>query len=390
VIAVPLPLSGVKVVDLTRILSGPFCTMMLADMGADVVKVEGPRDGDPVRKLGTIVDGMSWYFAAFNRNKRSVALDLRSDEGMEMLEQMLARADVLVENYRPGVLDEMGLTESRLKEINPRLIVASINGYGATGPYAERPAFDFVIQAMSGLMSVNGTPESGPLRSGTPITDIMAGLYAAFGVVCALRARNQNQSGQRVEASMLGAIMSTFAYMASDHLATGELPVPTGNDHPIAAPYGLFTASDGEIAVAPSTEAVLNRFLGAIGLPALREDPRFATNALRMQNRKALNELVNRQVITDTQATWVRRLNDAGVPCGLVQNMKQALSDPQVLHQEFVIEVEHPGHGSVKMIGFPVKLSNTPCEARLPAPAHGAHTQEVFQDWGISTAGRGR
>jgi CoA:oxalate CoA-transferase len=390
VIAVPLPLSGVKVVDLTRILSGPFCTMMLADMGADVVKVEGPRDGDPVRKLGTIVDGMSWYFAAFNRNKRSVALDLRSDEGMELLEQMLARADVLVENYRPGVLDEMGLTESRLKEINPRLIVASINGYGATGPYAERPAFDFVIQAMSGLMSVNGTPESGPLRSGTPITDIMAGLYAAFGVVCALRARNQNQSGQRVEASMLGAIMSTFAYMASDHLATGELPVPTGNDHPIAAPYGLFTASDGEIAVAPSTEAVLNRFLGAIGLPALREDPRFATNALRMQNRKALNELVNRQVITDTQATWVRRLNDAGVPCGLVQNMKQALSDPQVLHQEFVIEVEHPGHGSVKMIGFPVKLSNTPCEARLPAPAHGAHTQEVFQDWGISTAGRGR
>jgi CoA:oxalate CoA-transferase len=388
--AVPLPLSGVKVVDLTRILSGPFCTMMLADMGADVVKVEGPRDGDPVRKLGTIVDGMSWYFAAFNRNKRSVALDLRSDEGMELLEQMLARADVLVENYRPGVLAEMGLTESRLKEINPRLIVASINGYGATGPYAERPAFDFVIQAMSGLMSVNGTPESGPLRSGTPITDIMAGLYAAFGVVCALRARNQNQSGQRVEASMLGAIMSTFAYMASDHLATGKLPVPTGNDHPIAAPYGLFTASDGEIAVAPSTEAVLDRFLDAIGLPALREDPRFATNPLRMQNRKALNELVNRQVITDTQATWVRRLNAAGVPCGLVQNMKQALSDPQVLHQEFVIEVEHPGHGPVKMIGFPVKLSDTPCEARLPAPGHGAHTQEVLQDWGISAAGRGR
>jgi crotonobetainyl-CoA:carnitine CoA-transferase CaiB-like acyl-CoA transferase len=384
--AVQLPLSGVKVVDLTRILSGPFCTMMLADMGADVVKVEGLDQGDPIRKLGTIVDGMSWYFAAFNRNKRSIALDLRSAEGRELLERMLAKADVLVENFRPGVLDEMGLTEARLKEINPRLVVASINGYGATGPYADRPAFDFVIQAMSGLMSVNGTPESGPLRSGPPITDILAGLYAAFGVVCALKARDHNQLGQRVEASMLGAVMSTFAYLASDHLATGKLPVATGNDHPITAPYGLFTASDGEIAVAPSTEAVLDRFLDAIGLGDLREDARFATNTLRLQHRGELNTLVNRHVVTDTQANWVRRLNEAGVPCALVQNLQQALSDPQVLHQQFVVEVEHPGHGPVKMIGFPVKLSDTPCLARRPAPGHGVHTQEVLQDWGIAQA----
>jgi crotonobetainyl-CoA:carnitine CoA-transferase CaiB-like acyl-CoA transferase len=183
---------------------------------------------------------------------------------------------------------------------------------------------------------------------------------------------------------MLGAIMSSFAYLASDHLATGKLPVPTGNDHPIAAPYGLFTASDGEIAVAPSTEAVLDRFLEAIGLGELRADPRFATNTLRLQNRTSLNALVNRHVLADTQANWVRRLNEAGVPCALVQNLAQALNDPQVLHQQFVMEVDHPGHGPVRMIGFPVKLSDTPCQATRPAPGHGVHTREVFEDWGIA------
>lgn len=380
----PAPLNGIRVVDLTRILSGPFCTMLLGDMGADVVKIEAPGQGDPIRQAGAGAEGLSWYFAAFNRNKRSVVLDLRAPEGREMLAALLERADVLVENFRPGVLAEMGFADARLQALNPRLVVASINGYGATGPYADRPAFDFVIQAMSGFMSVNGKPEDAPLRSGLPITDLVAGLYAAFGIVNALHARSRTGCGQRVEAAMMNGIMSMFAYLASDYLATGVPPARCGNDHPITAPYGLFHTADGAIAVAPSTEAILRRFLRELALEHMLEDPRFQTNNLRMRNRADLDALINAQLQSDGQENWVRRLNKAGVPCGLVQDIGQALSDPQVLHQEMVIEVEHPGHGAVRMLGFPVKLSDTPCQLRHPAPAHGAHTQQVLREWGVA------
>ncbi len=378
-----LPLAGIRVVDLTRILSGPFCTMMLADMGADVVKVEGPGDGDPIRNIGARVEGLSWYFASFNRNKRSLVADLRSEQGRATLGALLERADVLVENFRPGVLAKMGFDEAMLGRLNPRLIVASVNGYGSSGPYSQRPAFDFVIQAMSGFMSLNGERDGPPLRSGPPLTDIVAGVYAAFGIVNALRVRDRTGVGQRVEASMMAAIMSTFAYFAADHLATGELPVRTGNDHPIASPYGLFTASDGDIAVAPSTEAVLAKFLATIGLLHLLTEPRFATNALRVANRAELNVLIDARLRADTQRHWVEKLNAAGVPCGIVQNLAQALTDPQTIQQETVVEIEHPGHGAVRMLGFPVKLSGTPCEVRHPAPQYGAHTDEVLRDWGV-------
>ncbi|MFL9921534.1 CoA transferase [Paraburkholderia fungorum] len=375
------PLSGIKVVDLTRILSGPFCTMLLGDMGADVVKIEGPADGDPIRRQGTIVAGLSTYFASFNRNKRSVAADLRTETGKQFVTALLERADVLVENFRPGVLAKMGFSEARLEEINPRLIVASINGYGSTGPYASRPAFDFVTQAMSGFVSLNGDENGKQYRSGIPITDLAAGLYTAFGIVNALRARDLNGTGQRVEASMMDSIISLFAWYASDHLATGKTPQRSGNDHPITSPYGMFNASDGHIAIAPSTEPILDRLLDVIGLPDLRRDPRFATNELRMQNRTALNQIINGKIAEDTQSNWVHRLNEAGVPCGLVQDLSAALADPQVLHQQMVMQVEHPGHGEVRMLGFPVKLSDTPCKVRYPAPDLGAHTREIIDDW---------
>lgn len=380
------PLAGIKVVDLTRILSGPFCTMLLGDMGADVVKIEPPGEGDPIRAQGTIVNGLSTYFASFNRNKRSMTLDLRSDDGRRMLAAMLEKADVLVENFRPGVLDAMGFGKDRLDALNPRLIVASINGYGSSGPYAQRPAFDFIAQAMSGFMSLNGSERDAPLRTGVPACDLLAGLYAAFGVVNALRARDLTGRGQRVEAAMVDSVMSLFAWYASDHLATGEPPVRSGNDHPITAPYGMFTASDGEIAVAASTEAVLDRFLAEIGLPDLRQDPRFATNALRMQHRDALNALIDGHVLADTQQNWVLRLNRAGVPCGIVQNLAEAFADPQTLHREMVMPVEHPGHGVVRMLGFPVKLSDTPCRVRHPAPGHGQHNGDVARDWQLAHA----
>ena len=357
--------------------------MLLGDMGADVIKIEGPKEGDPVRNAGAIVNDLSWYFASFNRNKRSMALDLRSEHGKDILRKLIQRSDVLVENFRPGVLAEMGFDEASLEQINPRLIVASINGYGSTGPYADRPTFDFVVQAMSGFMSTNGGLEHPALRSGPPITDLVAGLYAAFGIVCALRARELTGRGQRVDAGMMTSMLSMFAYLASDYLATGQLATRTGNDHPIASPYGLFSAIDGEIAVAPSTEDVLFRFLSILDLAHLLSDERFKTNELRLIHRKELNSLINERLKTDTQTSWINRLNSGGVPCGRVQNVGEALNDPQMIHQEMVLEVDHPSHGLVKMVGFPLKLSETPCSVRFPAPKHGEHTREILEELGM-------
>lgn len=378
-----LPLSGVRVIDLTRILSGPFCSMMLADLGADVIKLEPPVTGDPVRGQGMIVDGLSWYFASFNRNKRSLAVDLRSPEGLQVLERLLRQADILTENFRPGVLDKMGLTAERLADINSDLIVVSVNGYGSTGPYADRPAFDFIAQAMSGYMATNGTPTTGPLRTAPPLTDLIAGLYAALAAVAALRSREAGGPAQRVEASMMMSMMSMLAYLSANTLATGKDPVPTGNDHPIASPYGLFRASDGDIAVAPSTIPITQRFLTVLGLGHLLDDPRFSTNAWRLENRAALTVQINAALADGTQTEWIEKLNAAGVPCGRVQTLTEALNDPQVAAQEMILSVTHPGHGDVRMTGFPMKFSETPLRLRHPAPDLGADGIEILQDAGF-------
>jgi crotonobetainyl-CoA:carnitine CoA-transferase CaiB-like acyl-CoA transferase len=380
-----LPLSGVQVIDLTRILSGPFCSMLLADLGADVVKIEAPG-GDPVRQQGHVVEGLSWYFAGFNRNKRSVELDLRAPEGVAVLERMLAGADILTVNFRPGILDRMGLTEVRLREINPDLIVVSVNGYGSDGPYADRPAFDFIAQAMSGYMATNGTPETGPLRTAPPITDLVAGLYAALGAVAALRGREAGGPAQRVEASMMMSMMSMLAYLSSNALATGRDLVPTGNDHPIASPYGLFQTADGDIAVAPSTGAIVRRFLRELGLETMLEDARFATNEMRLRHRAELNARINAALTGGTQDEWIERLNRAGVPSGRVQSVTEALSDPQVAAQEMVLRVPHPGHGEVAMTGFPMKFSETPLKLRHPTPDLGADGRAVLRAAGYGEA----
>lgn len=378
-----LPLSGVRVIDLTRILSGPFCSMLLGDLGADVTKIETPG-GDPVRQQGHKVNGLSWYFAAFNRNKKSLELNLRDPDGIAVLERLLAGADILTENFRPGILDRMGLTEARLREINPDLIVVSVNGYGSTGPYADRPAFDFIAQAMSGYMATNGTPETGPLRTAPPITDLVAGLYAALGAVAALRGRESGGPAQRVESSMMMSMLSMMAYLSSNALVTGRDPVPTGNDHPIAAPYGLFRAADGDIAVAPSTDAIVRRFLGELGLDHLLSDPRFESNEMRLRHRAALNGLINDALAGDTQDRWIARLNRAGVPSGRVQSMTEALADPQVAAQEMVLQVPHGARGDVGMTGFPIKFSETPLQVRHPTPELGADGKAALLAAGLT------
>jgi len=376
------PLSGIRVVDLTRVLSGPFSTMLLADMGADVIKVETGQ-GDPVRQQGDGSRGLSWYFASFNRNKRSIVLDLRQEDGKRVLEKLLAGADVLVENFRPGVLGAMGFTEARLAEINPRLVVASINGYGSTGPYVDRPAFDFIAQAMSGFMATTGAPGGEPMRAAPPITDLIAGLYCAYGVVNALRARDLTGKGQRVEAAMVNGMLSMLAYLSSEYFATGKEPERTGNDHPIASPYGLFHARDGAIAVAPATPDILAKFMRELGLAAHLERPDLKTAEQRRAARPELNALVDAALGVETQDYWIARLNKAGVPAGKVLTIAEVFSDPQIAAQEMAIDIEHPGHGTVRMVGFPVKLSGTPCVVRRPAPELGAHTGEVLAEIGL-------
>jgi crotonobetainyl-CoA:carnitine CoA-transferase CaiB-like acyl-CoA transferase len=379
-----VPLSGIRVLDLTRILAGPFCTMILADMGADVIKVETPGIGDPLRQQGAKRDGLSWYFAGFNRNKRSLSLNLRSEAGKDVLARLIAGCDVLVENYRPGVLDRMGFGEERLKQLKPDLVYANISGFGTTGPYRDRPSFDFIAQAMSGFMAVTGPAGGEPMRAGPPIADLVAGLYGAIGVCAALVRRGRSGAGVTVGSSLNNGLISLLAYLAANHFATGEEPRRTGNDHPIVSPYGMFRTADGEVALAPSQEQSYQRLVDALSLPELREDPRFRTNDLRVANRTAMNEAVEARLRTNTTEYWIETLNAAGVPCGRVLGLGEVFADPQVADQEMVLSQEHPGHGTVRMLGFPIKFADAPCRLRRPAPEIGADTAAVLCEFGYA------
>lgn len=379
----PMPLDGFRVIDLTRILSGPFCTMLLADMGAEVIKIEPPGRGDPVRGQGTLVDGASAYFAQFNRNKKSVTLDLYTVEGKAILAELVRGADVIVDNFRPGVMAKMGFGRDRLDALNPGIVSASVTGFGSTGPYAQRPAFDFITQAMSGLLSVNGTPDQ-PLRSAPPISDLLAGLYAALGIVAALQARGRTGRGQHVETALFTATQSILAYLSAEYFATGRVPERTGNDHPLVAPYGLYACDDGEIAIAPSNDTVLRKLLEALGVPELLDDPRYDTNPKRMARRDELKAILESRLAGRPRAEWIDRLNAAGVPCGRLMDLDEVFHDPQTLAQEMVIEVPRPGGGgTIRTTGYPVKFSETPCRTRGGVPELGEHTGDVLQALGL-------
>jgi CoA:oxalate CoA-transferase len=382
-----MPLTGVKVLDLTRVLSGPFCTALLGDLGADVIKVEAP-EGDSVRGQGAIKDGLSWYFAQFNRNKRSIRLDLRKPEAKAILARLIAQSDVLVENFRPGVLERLGFSDARLHALRPSLLICSINGFGGSGPYKDRPAFDFIAQAMSGFMSVNGRADDPPLRSGLPISDLVAGLYAALSITAAVPHARATGRGQRVEISLTNGLVSLLAYIATNYFATGQAPERSGNDHPIAAPYGLFPTRDGQIAIAPADDAFFRRLADALGEPSLKADPLYATQSARVANRARINAIVGGKLVANTTDYWVETLNAAGVPCGPVNSIAEVFQDPQILTQEMVMDVPHAGHGIVRMLGFPIKLSETPCRMRRSAPALGEHSDEILEELGCSASDR--
>jgi crotonobetainyl-CoA:carnitine CoA-transferase CaiB-like acyl-CoA transferase len=377
-----LPLSGLRVVDLTRILAGPFCSMLLADMGAEVIKIETPGVGDPVRRQGVVREGLSWYFAGFNRNKRSLTLNLRHPEGRPVLEKLIAGSDVLVENFRPGVLAMIGFDAARLAALNPALVYCNVTGFGTSGPYRDRPSFDFVAQAMSGFMSVTGEPDGAPMRAGPPIADLVAGLYGALGVCAALVRRGRTGNGETVGASLNNGMISMLGFLAANYLATGDQPPRTGNDHAIVAPYGLFRTKDGEVALAPSQEQSYQRLIDALGMPELRDRPEFSSNELRVKNRRAINTAIEERLSEGTSDYWIDRLNAAGVPCDRVMSLPEVFADSQVIDQEMVVSTEHPGHGEVRMLGFPIKFTEAPCRLYRPAPDLGADTDAVLQELG--------
>ncbi len=379
-----MQLSGIRVVDLTRILAGPYCSMLLADMGAEVIKVEPPGSGDPVRRQGAVRDGLSWYFAAFNRNKRSLTLDLRNPEGCGILAKLIARADVLVENFRPGVLDAIGFDAARRRALNPSLVYCHLTGFGATGPYRDRPSFDFIAQAMSGFMSTTGEPEGAPMRAGPPIADLVAGLQGALGICAALVRRARTGEGETVGASLNNAMIGMLGFLAANYLATGAAPPRTGNDHAIVAPYGMFRTADGEIAIAPSQEQSYQRLLDALELPEFRDRPEFRTNDLRVEHRAAVNAAVEARLAGHTSDYWIDKLNTAGVPCDRVKGLAEALADPQTIDQEMVVRAEHPGHGEVAMLGFPIKFAEAPCRLHRPAPDLGADSDAILRELGCA------
>lgn len=379
-----MQLQGIRVVDLSRIVSGPFCSMFLADMGAEVIKIEDVAGGDPIRAQGEIVGGMGHYFASYNRNKKSLTLNLRHADGMAVLRKLIATADVVVDNYRPGVMPGMGLDRAALERLKPGIVSCHITGFGLDGPYRDRPAFDFIAQAMSGFMSVNGEDGEPPMRAAPPITDLVAGAYAAMGVCAALVRRARTGLGEEVSTSLTDGMVSMLSFLATNFFATSRLPARTGNDHALVAPYGLFDASDGQVAIAPSNDQVYDKLLDALDLGELRDHPEFATNRDRFARREAINERINAKTRERPIAHWLAVLNEAGVPCGRVLDLREVFDDPQIRHQRMRITIDHPRHGPIDVLGFPIKFADEPCRIHRPPPDLGADADALLAELGYA------
>ena len=380
-----LPLEGITVLDLTQIMAGPVCTMLLADMGANVIKVEKPGGGDDTRRMGPPFTG-EWAsgFLALNRNKRSLALNLRDDAGQEVFKRLLKDADVVVENFRPGVMDRLGLGYDSLSEIKPGLVYCSISGFGATGPYRNRGGFDLVAQGMSGLMSITGFPDGPPAKVGVPITDISAGTQAAFGILSAYIHALKTGKGQMVDASLMEAGIFYTIWESSLYFSEGEIPGPLGSAHRVSAPYQALRTSDGHINVGAATQSTWEQFCRATGLEHLIEDERFRRPGDRKAREKELAELLESTLSQQTTGYWLELLEQAGVVAGPIYNMKQVYEDPQVHAREMVVNLEDGELGTLRNIGVPVKLSETPGSVRRRAPALGEHSREVLSDAGYT------
>ena len=381
----PGALDGLTVIDLTRVLSGPYCTMMLADMGARVIKVEQPGRGDDTRAWGPpFQNGESAYFLSINRNKESVTLNLKHPEGRRVLDALIERADVLVENFRPGTLERMGLGYADLAQQRPDLVYCSISGFGQTGPRRREPGYDAVMQGEGGLMSITGAPDGPGYRLGIAIVDIVAGMFSAYGIAVALLARERTGRGQYIDVGMLDSVAALLTYQAGIHFTTGEAPGRLGNRHPSITPYETLEAADGELVVAVGNDQLWRTFCGVIGAEALADDARFRTNKDRVAARDALRPLLVERMRTRPAAEWIERLKAAGIPCGGVRDLAQVFADPQLIERAMVVALDHPVAGAIRQLGVPIKMSGTPGAVRTPPPALGQHTEAILGELGMS------
>jgi len=374
-------LDNIKVLDLTRVLAGPYATMILADLGADVIKVEMPKTGDDSRSFGPYVNNESAYFMSINRNKRSMTLNLKTEKGKEIFLEMIKKVDVVVENFRPGTMEKLGLGYEYLSTINPKLIYAASSGYGHSGPYSKRAAYDAVVQAMGGIMSITGQKDGKPTRVGTSIGDIAAGMFTAIGILAAVVNRESTGKGQKVDVAMLDCQVAMLENAIARYAVTGEAPKPNGNRHPSIVPFETFETSDGEIMVAAGNDALWAKLCEAIERPELINDERFMKNPLRNENYDELRPLLASAFKVKTINEWQDILDKAGVPNGPINTIDKVVKDPQVLAREMIVEIDHPVAGKTKMPGVPIKLSDTPGSIRTPAPILGQHAEELLKEF---------
>jgi formyl-CoA transferase len=376
-------LNGIRVLDVTQVMAGPFCAMLLCDMGADVIKVEAPY-GDSSRRMAGGSGNDSAAFNAVNRGKRGIVVDLKTKSGAGILRHLSESADVLIENYRPGVMSKLGLGYDQLKEINPQLIYASISGYGQTGPAAEKGGFDLVAQGVSGLMSVTGEPGRAPIKAGIPVTDLGAGLFAVCGILAALQYRERTGRGQQIDAALVDAGLALSVWETTELFSRGTVPGPLGSAHRMSAPYQAIRCADGYITLGAANDRLFGRLATLLGHPEWCDDPRFSSDGQRVGNRTALAEEIESVTSRESRSHWLEALEAQDIPCGPINNYEEAINDPHIQARDMVVETDHPTLGRIKTLGTPIKMSETPLTPGRPAPLLGEHTEDVLLEAGYS------
>lgn len=379
-------LDGIKIIDVSRVLAGPFCSMILGDLGAEVIKIEHYKTGDDTRGWGPpFVEGESAYYLCANRNKQSITLNLKSKEGKEIFRRLVSTGDVVVQNFKAGTLEKMGFGYEQLKEINPSLILASITGFGTTGPYKDLPGYDYIIQAMSGLMSITGEREGRPVKVGVAIADVLTGLYTCIAILSALHHRNCTGEGQEIDISLLDCQVSSLINVASNYLCSGAIPERMGNQHPNIVPYQVFPTKDGDLVVAVGNDEQFKRFAAVLGAPALAEMEEFRHNHNRLESKEKLVSFCTELLSKKTKKEWKAILDQAGIPNGPINSIKEMFEDQQIQARDMIVKMEHPIIRELKMTGSPIKLSKTPVQMRLHPPLHGEHTEAVLEQLGYDS-----